>query len=272
MKSKYYKLFGVLLVLLISLTVLILSRMGSCKKIKNENFISNKPNNNSIGDSIIDSISDNITSKKHFKIKILNKDPEVILVKNFMTPSECDYVINLGEPHIKKSEVCGRDGSKPDKNRTSMTAHIGKMFLDDDKYDPILANIRRKAGLFSEKYEKNVEPIQLVRYYPGQFFKSHYDYLDRNVDIYKENIEKNGQREFTFFVYLNDVPKGSGGTTHFPKLNKHFKAKKGEAIFWSNMVNGEDDSRMLHSGTELKKGVKYGLNIWVREKEYIGGK
>ena len=50
----------------------------------------------SINNSISDSISDNITSKKHFKIKILNKDPEVILVKNFMTPSECDYVINLG--------------------------------------------------------------------------------------------------------------------------------------------------------------------------------
>ena len=24
------------------------------------------------------------------------------------------------------------------------------------------------------------------------------------------------------------------------------------------------------SGTELRKGIKYGLNIWVREKKYIG--
>ena len=123
-----------------------------------------------------------------------------------------------------------------------------------------------------EKNEKNVEPIQLVRYYPGQFFKSHYDYLDRNVDIYKENIEKNGQREFTFFVYLNTIPKNKGGTTYFPKLDKHFQAKQGQAIFWSNMVNGEDDPRMLHSGTELFEGVKYGLNVWIREKEYVGSK
>ena len=269
MKSNQIKLIGVSLILIITLVVLIFYKNKSIKvnnlktikpKLENENFSNNLTYN------------DGISSKKHFKIKILHKNPQVILVKNFMTPYECDYVINLGEPHIKKSEVCGRNGSKPDKNRTSMTAHIGKMFLDDDKYDPILANIRRKAGLFSEKYEKNVEPIQLVRYYPGQFFKAHYDYLDRKVDLYKENIEKNGQREFTFFVYLNNVSDGKGGTTHFPKLNKHFKAKKGEAIFWSNMVNGEDDKRMLHSGTELKEGVKYGLNIWVREKEYIGGK
>ncbi len=269
MKSNQIKLISVSLILIITLVVLIFYKKKSIKvnnleiikpKLENENFSNNLTYN------------DGISSKKHFKIKILHKNPQVILVKNFMTPYECDYVINLGEPHIKKSEVCGRNGSKPDKNRTSMTAHIGKMFLDDDKYDPILANIRRKAGLFSEKYEKNVEPIQLVRYYPGQFFKAHYDYLDRKVDLYKENIEKNGQREFTFFVYLNNVSDGKGGTTHFPKLNKHFKAKKGEAIFWSNMVNGEDDKRMLHSGTELKEGVKYGLNIWVREKEYIGGK
>lgn len=269
MKSNQIKLIGVSLILIITLVVLIFYKKKSIKvnnlktikpKLENENFSNNL------------SYNDEISSKKHFKIKILHKNPQVILVKNFMTPYECDYVINLGEPHIKKSEVCGRNGSKPDKNRTSMTAHIGKMFLDDDKYDPVLANIRRKAGLFSEKYEKNVEPIQLVRYYPGQFFKAHYDYLDRKVDLYKENIEKNGQREFTFFVYLNNVPNGKGGNTHFPKLNKHFKAKKGEAIFWSNMVNGEDDKRMLHSGTELKEGVKYGLNIWVREKEYIGGK
>ena len=209
--------------------------------------------------------------KQNTKEIILHKNPDIILIKNFLSNEECDHIIKIGDPHVKKSEVCGYGGSRPDKNRTSMTAHIGKMFLDNDKYDPVLANIRRKAGLFSSKNEKNVEPIQLVRYHPGQFFKSHYDYLDRNVDIYKENIEKNGQREFTFFVYLNNVPKENGGTTYFPKLNKHFQAKKGQAIFWSNMVDGEDDKRMLHSGAELFEGVKYGLNVWVREKEYIGG-
>lgn len=267
MKTKYYKFVAIFFTILVSLIILILLK----KKTSNNKIVLNNKTKSETFSNIVP-FNDYIKNKKDFKIKILHKDPLVILIKNFMTPYECDYVINLGEPYIKKSEVCGRNGSKPDKNRTSMTAHIGKMFLDDDRYDPILANIRRKAGLYSEKNEKNVEPIQLVRYYPGQFFKSHYDYLDRTLDIYKDNIEKNGQREFTFFVYLNNVPNSNGGTTYFQKLNKHFKAKKGEAIFWSNMVNGEDDRRMLHSGTELKSGVKYGLNIWVREKEYISGK
>ena len=29
---------------------------------------------------------------------------------------------------------------------------------------------------------------------------------------------KNGQRKYTFFVYLTDVPKNAGGTTYFPRL------------------------------------------------------
>ena len=76
------------------------------------------------------------------------------------------------------------------------------------------------------------------------------------------------------FLFIYQVAEGNGGTTYFPKINKHFKCSKGDALFWSNMKDGinglEDDDRMLHGGTELLKGSKYGLNIWVREKEYLG--
>lgn len=206
-----------------------------------------------------------------FKTKVLNKSPDVILIKNFLTREESDYIIKLGEPHIKKSEVCGKNGSRPDKSRTSMTAHIGKKYLQKNNEDPILIRILKKTNSYCGLPVENIEPIQLVRYEPGQYFKPHYDYLDTNVDMYKENVDKNGQRKYTFFVYLTDVPKDAGGTTYFPKLNKHFSGSKGDAIFWDNMGdNGKEDKRMLHSGTELKKGKKYGLNIWVRDKKYIG--
>ena len=203
-----------------------------------------------------------------FKTKILHKNPDIILIENFLTAEECDYIIKLGEPHIKKSEVCGKNGSRPDKSRTSMTAHIGKKFLRGDNPDKVLLNVLEKASKYGGLPAKNIEPIQLVRYEPGQYFKPHYDYLDSKLPIYKNNIEKNGQRELTFFVYLTDVDEDAGGKTYFPKLKKHFSANKGGAIFWTNMVDGKEDPRTLHSGTELKKGIKYGLNIWVRNKEY----
>lgn len=213
---------------------------------------------------------DRINNEDEFKLTKLHDDPQIILIDNFLTNEECEHIIKIGDPLVKQSEVCGRNGSRPDKSRTSWTAHIGKKFINRDSKDPILMNVLEKAARFGKKDVKNIEPIQLVRYKPGQYFKSHYDYLDTRTSMYRENVSRNGQREITFFVYLNDVPEGVGGETQFTKINKIFKAKKGQAIFWHNMKNGEVDPKTLHSGTELKEGTKYGLNIWVRDKEYKG--
>jgi len=211
-----------------------------------------------------------INNSDNFGLQKLNETPEILLIDNFLTEEECDYIIKFGDPMVKKSEVCGKNGSRPDKSRTSWTAHIGKQLITKDNKDKTLLKIYEKAGKFCNRCPKNIEPIQLVRYTPGQFFKSHYDYLDTKNPMYKRNVEKNGQREVTFFVYLNDVPEGVGGETHFKKINKTFKGKKGQAIFWYNMKDGKVDPLTLHSGTEIKEGVKYGLNIWVRDKEYLG--
>lgn len=213
---------------------------------------------------------EHLSNIDNYEIEKLHSKPDIFLIKNFLSPKECDYIINLGEPHIVKSEVCGSKGSKSHMNRTSMTAHIGKKFLRNNNPDKVLLSVLKRASKIGGLPEENIEPIQLVKYLPGQYFKNHYDYLDRKNPIYKKNIEKSGQRQQTFFVYLNDVDDNLGGKTNFPKINKTFQGKKGEAIFWSNMVNGEDDKNTLHSGTELKKGIKYGLNVWVREKKYKG--
>ena len=211
-----------------------------------------------------------INNNDGYKLEILHKNPNIILIKDFLSFDECDHIIKVGDPLVKKSEVCGKMGSRPDKSRTSWTAHIGKKLITKDYQDKVLLNIYDKAARFCNQNVKNIEPVQLVRYKPGQYFKSHYDYLDTRLPLYKNNVEKNGQRLVTFFVYLNNVEDGVGGATYFKKINKTFKASKGQAIFWYNMIDGKVDTQTLHSGTEIKKGTKYGMNIWVRNKEYKG--
>ena len=216
-------------------------------------------------------LNNNKENFSNLKVEVLNSEPRILLLKNFLTKDECDHIIKIGEPHIKKSEVCGKNGSRPDKSRTSMTAHIGKKFLEGNNPDKVLLEVLKKSENYCGLSKKNIEPIQLVRYEPGQYFKPHYDYLDSKNALYKKNIAKNGQRKYTFFVYLTDVPEGIGGETYFPKVGKYFKGNKGDAIFWDNILpNGEEDKRTLHSGTELLEGKKYGLNIWGRNKEYKG--
>ena len=147
---------------------------------------------------------DRINNEDEFKLTKLHDDPQIILIDNFLTNEECEHIIKIGDPLVKQSEVCGRNGSRPDKSRTSWTAHIGKKFINRDSKDPILMKVLEKAAKFGKKDIKNIEPIQLVRYKPGQYFKSHYDYLDTRNSMYRENVSRNGQREITFFVYLNN--------------------------------------------------------------------
>ena len=265
-----------IIVLLIILIIFVLWKKCFINISNQESFSNQETNSN----QDINTIQENNTNqennckeikcKNDFEVEKLHSKPDIFLIKNFLTEDECDHIIKVGDPHIKPSEVCGQGGSKTHKSRTSMTAHIGKQFLRGPNKDKVLLRVLEKSSIYGGLSAENIEPIQLVRYHPGQYFNKHYDFLDRNNPLYKKNIEKNGQREQTFFVYLNNVPDKLGGKTHFPRIGKTFQAKKGQAIFWNNTVDGIDDKDTLHSGTELKEGIKYGLNIWVREKKYIG--
>ena len=110
-----------------------------------------------------------------------------------------------------------------------------------------------------------LEHLQLVRYKHGQFYKAHHDYLPLTPDV-----EHNGQRTITLFVYLNDLPADErGGGTHFPELRTTIKPSKGKAALWHNVrPDGSVDTRTLHSGESITGAdtVKYGLNVWFRDR------
>ena len=86
-----------------------------------------------------------INNIDNFGLQKLHHQPEILLIDNFLSQEECDHIIKVGDPLVKKSEVCGKNGSRPDKSRTSWTAHIGKQLITKDSKDPILVNIYEKA-------------------------------------------------------------------------------------------------------------------------------
>ena len=78
-------------------------------------------------------------------------------------------------------------------------------------------------------------------------------------------------RTQTAFVYLSDVPPASGGETAFTKLLDAgvppVEPKLGRLLVWPNVWTDEPsiaDRRMYHEARELRRGIKYGANIWVR--------
>jgi prolyl 4-hydroxylase len=65
---------------------------------------------------------------------------------------------------------------------------------------------------------------------------------------------------------LNDTD--NGGHTDFPKLGLKIRPKKGMAALWYDTINGKEDFRTFHAGLPPQTSIKFGLNIWVREKPF----
>jgi len=85
----------------------------------------------------------------------------------------------------------------------------------------------RAASLFGLHME-SVEPIQLVNYKPGEFYKTHHD--SGAVDDEDQVIadDPTFSRLVTISVYLNDVEEG--GETYFPKCGLKVKPEAGKAV------------------------------------------
>lgn len=188
----------------------------------------------------------------NYRPVLINKSINLYYIPNFLTSNECDHIINLAQDKFVRSGVVTNAESSYSNNRTSYTYYLQK------KHDNIIANIEKRVSLFVDKPEDCIESLQIVRYQAGQEFKEHHDWFQPD---YRKRINNN-QRQYTFFVYLNDVD--DGGLTRFPKLNVSFKPEKGTALFWQNCLTHDiclQDN--LHQGEPPKNSIKYGLNIWI---------
>lgn len=161
--------------------------------------------------------------------------------------------------------------------RLSKSARIPK----EDTVSQCLAS--RMTSLLGNVQHEQVEPLQLVRYDPGDRFRLHYDWFPSHTS--KKEITGNGtdrlyNRLSSIFVYL--VDDCVGGETYFPEIQgvsaaadgEKFsrtdagkgllvKPKRGNAVFWNQIqMNGTGDPRVLHAGLPIKSGIKIGMNMF----------
>lgn len=196
-----------------------------------------------------------------YDVELLHLDPTIQLVNGFMNPDECDEIVKLAEPHFSKSLITDEKTNQriEDPLRTSYTMRL-ECWQND-----LVTSIEKRAALFCGVHISHVEKIQVVRYLPGQYFGPHKDYYDYGSEAY--NKMDGGQRKFSLFVFLNDLPDDEkGGNTRFTILDLETRPKKGCALKWDNcMPNGQEDVRTEHEGIKLEKSIKYGMNIWIRK-------
>jgi len=181
---------------------------------------------------------------------------------DFLTPAECEKLVNLMDNNQTRSKVSSESSSEGvvDECRTSSSTFF-------DPTDPFIQNIEQKIADALGIDLKYGEAMQGQQYEVGGFFKEHHDYFDENNEnLYQNFCQDNGNRTWTYVIYLNDEGL-EGGETCFPVANLLVKPSTGKAVCWRNMnPNGALNSSTLHSGLPPTKGHKYIITKWFREK------
>ena len=184
----------------------------------------------------------------------LSDRPDLRMFRRLVTADECKYLIQTAEPLFKPSMVYNDAGEEiRDTIRTSDGA--GFYWLAEDP--AIHAINRRIARATGTDYDQG-EPLQVLRYSPGQEYRPHFDFLQGD-----EN-----PRPLTALIYLNDHYEG--GATRFVKTGHEVRGETGDVLVFGNSADGKTrDPLAEHAGMPVTAGRKYLATRWIREQRHI---
>ena len=186
--------------------------------------------------------------------EILSEDPPVRVIRGLLIEPECRYLTALAAPALQASSVVDpRTGNRvPHPVRTSMGMSFGPL-----EEDLVVHTINRRLAAVTGTDVSWGEPLQILRYSPGQEYKPHVDALPGTRN----------QRTWTVLVYLNQDY--SGGETRFTELDFSVRGKEGDALIFRNIsADGRTDHRTRHAGRPVTSGVKWLASRWIRSAPY----
>ena len=133
----------------------------------------------------------------------------------------------------------------------------------------------RRAASLVDFPDGNLEPIQALRYLPGQSYVEHHDAIE------SQRYLPSGPRVLTLLLYLNDLPPGAGGETVFRRVGRggrdggravvEVAPKTGRAVLWSNVLDrdpDEADLRAYHEAKVVVWGEKHAANFWFHPRDH----
>jgi len=194
--------------------------------------------------------------------------PWVITIDQFLSDEECERLIELGyaqgyerSADVGKMNFDGTFESSVNDGRTSTNAWCVDDCVNDQQTQIVLEKIENLTGI-SDMYSEN---LQLLRYEPGQYYNTHHDYIPQDIE------RPQGVRILTVFLYLNEPE--AGGGTNFPDLFGGLTVypKKGTVLLWPSVLNDDPnawDERTMHQALPVEKGLKYGANAWVHQRDF----
>jgi prolyl 4-hydroxylase len=123
--------------------------------------------------------------------------------------------------------------------------------------DLVIHALNRRIAITSGTDVFAGEPLQVLRYSPGQQYRPHLDALPTG----------DNQRILTMLVYLNEDYEG--GETHFTRTGLRFAGSAGDALLFRNATSdGLPDEMAQHAGLPVVRGEKYLASRWIRQRPF----
>lgn len=183
---------------------------------------------------------------------------ELFQLRNFVPPDLCTELIRLIDQDRRPSTLA--DAGDDRYFRTSETCDL-------EAGEPAVRKLEALLQGLNGIDPAHGEPVQGQRYAEGQEFKPHCDYFNPGGADWSKYCSVAGQRSWTFMIYLNDVE--SGGGTRFKAIKKTFQPETGKLLCWNNRrPDGRENPNTIHHGMKVRKGLKYVITKWYREKPW----
>jgi prolyl 4-hydroxylase len=188
--------------------------------------------------------------------RVPSRELELFIVRDFLDDPSCSELIDLIDIKRRPSEIADDIGIA--NFRTSETCDL-------DWHIPAVGVVDRQIADLLGLPLATSEPLQGQRYAPGQEFKPHTDTFEPGGYDFLVHTAERGQRTWTAMIYLNQPDEG--GATRFKTIDKTVQPETGKLLAWNNLLpDGRPNPATLHQGMKVRRGTKYVLTKWFRER------
>ena len=186
--------------------------------------------------------------------EVIEHSPHLTWFESLFTPDECRYLAGAAAPMLEPSVVVD--------NRTGLQVRDPVRSSDGVGFtwpleNPAVHALNRRIAAASGTRVEQGEPLQVLRYRPGQQYKPHFDAIPGFAN----------QRILTMLVWLN--ADYEGGETLFMKTGRRLKGRAGDALLFRNAgPDGRRDEASAHAGLPVTRGEKLIASRWIRARRF----
>lgn len=189
--------------------------------------------------------------------------PRVVVMEGLLTPAECEEIIELAKPHMRRSLTVDHQSEEGGDELNAHRTSEGMFFQRGQA--PVIAALEARISHLLDWPVEYGEGLQVLHYGPQAEYKPHYDYFELGQPSTQALLSRGGQRVGTVLIYLNTPPEG--GATTFPDVGLHVTAQQGMGVFFS-YDKPHPSTLSLHGGAPVISGDKWVATKWLRERVF----